>query len=156
MNFVLRTLAIATILALAACNPTKTVKPSTAETAVETVPAIPDAAMGKKIGERAVLRWKNIIGGKFAEAYEMLSPGYRQTHEKAEYIEVISNRPVRWTNATFVSTDCASPDVCNVRVNISFEVMLPSVGKVPSENILEEKWIRAGNDWFFFPASAGK
>jgi hypothetical protein len=156
MNYMFRILVLTVIFALAACNTTKAVKPTMPEAAAESVPVIPDVEMGKKIGARAVLRWKNIVGGKFAEAYEMLSPGYRQTHDRKEYVEVISNRPVHWTNATFVGTDCASPDLCTVRVNISFEVMMPSVGTVPSENILEEKWIRAGNEWFFFPASAGK
>ena len=112
--------------------------------------------LGKMIGDRAVMRWKNIINKKFDDAYEMLSPGYRQTHDKKEYADIIANRPVRWTNATFVGHDCSTADVCTVRVNIEFNVLMPSVGTVKSENIVEEKWIHSEKEWYFFPDNAGK
>ena len=152
-NLILRTLVLAAVVLLSACGTTKT---STTVNGEQVVQSSPSEAQGKKIGERAELRWDNIINKKFDAAYEMLSPGYRQTHDKKEYAEVIGNRPVHWTKATYLGHECASADVCTIRVNVVFNVLMPSVGTVKSENIIEEKWIRAGNEWFFFPAQAGK
>lgn len=152
MNLIFRTLVIATAILLAACSTTKPEAPSAA---LESIPTTAEA-FGPTIGARAVLRWNNLIGGKFDDAYEMLSPGYRQTHDKKEYGEILRNRPVRWTKATFVDHACESKDVCTLRLNISFELMLPAVGTVPSENIVEEKWLNADGQWFFLPTSVGK
>ena len=153
MNLIFRTVALAAVVALSACG---TTKPGSATRGEETIQNLSKEDFGKKIGGRAVQRWKNIINKKFDEAYEMLSPGYRQTHDKKDYAEIIANRPVRWTNATFVGHECATADVCTVRVNIEFNLLMPSVGTVKSENIVEEKWIRAENEWYFFPDNAGK
>ena len=153
MNLIFRTLFIAAVVVLSACS---TTKPSVTANGEQVVQSLPTEAQGKKIGKRAELRWKNIIGKKFDEAYDMLSPGYRQTHDKKEYAEVIANRPVHWTKATYVGHECASADVCTIRVNVEFNMVMPSVGTVNSENIIEEKWIRVDNEWFFFPAQVAK
>lgn len=153
MNLIFRTLLIAAVIVVSACSTTKPGSPADRE---ENTQVISKEELGKMIGDRAVMRWKNIINKKFDDAYEMLSPGYRQTHDKKEYAEIIANRPVRWTNATFVGHECATADVCTVRVNIEFNVLMPSVGSVKSENIVEEKWIRSEKDWYFFPDNAGK
>ena len=152
-NLILRTLVLAAVVLLSACGTTKT---STTVNGEQVVQSSPSEAQGKKIGERAELRWDNIINKKFDAAYEMLSPGYRQTHDKKEYAEVIGNRPVHWTKATYVGHECESADVCTVRVSIEFSVLMPSIGLVKSENVVVEKWLRVESEWFFFPDNAGK
>lgn len=153
MNLIFRTLVITAVVVLSACSTTKPAMPANGEQVVQSMPT---EAQGKQIGKRAEQRWKNIIGKKFDDAYEMLSPGYRQTHDKKEYAEVIANRPVHWTKATYIGHECESAEVCTIRVNIEFDVLMPSVGKVKSENVVNEKWIRIENDWYFFPDNAGK
>ena len=148
-----RTLVITAAVFLAACSPTKPGAPVSGEQVSQSPPT---QAQGEKIGQRAVLRWENIINKKFDDAYAMLSPGYRQTHDKKEYAEIIGNRPVRWTKATYVGHECESADVCTVRVSIEFSVLMPSVGLVKSENVVVEKWLRVDSEWFFFPDNAGK
>lgn len=152
MNLVFRTLVIAAVVFLAACS---TQKPASRVESLENVPTTAQE-FGPKIGARAVLRWNNLIGGKFDDAYEMLSPGYRDTHDKKVYGDIMRDRPVHWTKATYLDHVCASEDLCTVRLNISFEVVLPAVGNVPSENIVEEKWLHNKGEWFFFPANTGK
>jgi hypothetical protein len=145
-----RLLAAGTLLALAACNPA-TVKP-----AAPTADTAPKAAMAdlKMLGERAVKRWTNIIGGEFDAAYDVLSPGYRQTHERKEYADIMRNRPVRWTNAKFLDQSCDSPEVCSVKIMIEFTISMPGVGTVPSQDVLLEKWIKSGDAWYFLPDNA--
>ncbi len=150
-----RTLVISAAIFLVACSTTNTAVPSDNNADLENVPTT-DKTFGPKLAELVVLRWNNLIGGKFDDAYEMLSPGYRQTHEKKEYGEILRNRPVRWTKATYVDHNCSSDELCTVRVNIAFQVTLPGVGTVPSENIVEEKWLRVGGGWYFFPENAAK
>lgn len=153
MNLIFRTLVITAVVVLSACSTTKPSMPPDGEQVAQSMPT---EAQGKAIGKRAEQRWKNIIGKKFDDAYDMLSPGYRQTHDKKEYAEVISNRPVHWTKATYLGHECESAEVCTIRVNIEFDVVMPSVGKVKSENVVNEKWIRIENEWYFFPDNAGK
>lgn len=153
MNLMLRTLIIAAVVALSACGTTKTATTANGEQGSQLPPT---QAEGEKIGLRAVKRWENIINKKFDDAYEMLTPGYRQTHDKKEYADVIANRPVRWTKATYIDHECESADVCTIRVNIEFNVLMPGVGTVKSENVVVEKWLRVENKWFFFPDYVGK
>ncbi len=153
MNLIFRTLVIAAIVFLAACSPTKPVSPRSDE---EVSQSPPTQAQGEKIGQRAVQRWENIINKKFDDAYEMLTPGYRQTHDKKQYAEVLGSRPVRWTKATYIGHECESADVCTIKISIEFNMTMPSVGIVRSENPVSEKWLRVGNEWFFFPDNVGK
>lgn len=156
MNPILRTLIIAAVVMFSACSTTKTTPPLPASGAQVDQSAVPTTAQGDEIGKRAVKRWENIINKKFDDAYDMLSPGYRETHDKKQYADTIGNRPVKWSKATYVGHDCTSPDVCTIRVNIEFSVLMPSAGLVKSENIVEEKWLRVDKEWFFFPDNAGK
>lgn len=153
MKIIFRTLSIAAVIVVSACSTTKPESPALRD---ENMQVLSQQDLGKMIGDRAVMRWKNIIARKFDNAYELLSPGYRETHGKKEYAEVIANRPVHWTKATFVGHDCESADVCTIRVNIEFDVLMPSVGRVSSENVVNEKWIRIEDKWYFFPDNAGK
>ena len=152
-NFLFRILLATVVVALSACSPTKPVTPAGGEQISQ---SLPTKTQGEKIGQRAVQRWEYIINKKFDKAYEMLSPGYRQTHDRKDYVNVIGNRPINWTKATYVSHECQSPDVCTIRVNIEFDLMMPTAGRVKSENPVLEKWLRVENEWFFFPDNIGK
>ena len=152
-NSLFRILLATVVVAFGACSPTKPVAPAGSEQISQ---SLPTKAQGEKIGQRAVQRWENIINKKFDDAYEMLSPGYRQTHNKKDYVSVIANRPVQWTKATYIDHECQSPDVCTIRVNIEFDFMMPTAGRVKSENPVLEKWLRVENEWYFFPDNIGK
>ena len=152
-SLLLCTLVIAAGIGLSACSTTKTVTTANGEQVSQSPPT---QAEGEKIGQRAVKRWENIINKKFDDAYEMLSPGYRQTHDKVQYAQIIGNRPVHWTKATYVGHECPSADVCTISVTVAFNVLMPGAGTVKSENIVEEKWLRIENEWYFLPDNAGK
>jgi|GEM_PF-1746606 len=152
-DLILRTLVIAAVIVLSACSTTKPGTPANGEQVTQLPPT---QAQGEKIGQRAVKRWENIISKKLDDAYAMLSPGYRQTHDKTQYVQIIASRPVHWTNATYVGHECLSAVVCTIRVSVGFTVLMPGAGRVKSENIVEEKWLRVENEWYFFPESPAK
>lgn len=146
-----KTIALATIALVVACAPKTTTKP-TSSASGEVVSAA-QTGENSPVGERAVARWQHIIAGRFAEAYALLSPGYRQTITQPDYEMAIRNRPLRWTDASYMDQSCTSEDLCTVKIMLNFEVQMPSVGTVKSQDVLEEKWIRSEGQWFFLPTT---
>lgn len=103
---------------------------------------------------RATERWQLLIAGKFGEAYEYLSPGYREVVERDEYVQTMARRQVFWNQAIAGDRDCAD-QVCRVRVDVQYKVNMPvmGVGEVESATTVIENWI-AGSDgrWYFVPS----
>jgi hypothetical protein len=145
-------------LALVACKTTTTVNQPEGEKA--TVPESIDNSMPtnaqESLAARANDRWKLIIAGEFAKAYEYLSPGYRETRPKAEYVDTLRNRPIRWTKSEINDQACSETDVCTVKVLIEYEFEMPTtgVGKVTQFGVIEEKWLRLDGVWYFLPTSS--
>lgn len=146
-----KTLALATIALVVACAPSTSTKPSSADS--NAVVGGDQGGQSSPVGERAVARWQHIIAGRFADAYALLSPGYRQTISQPDYEMAIRNRPLRWTDASYMDQSCTSDDLCTVKIMLNFEVQMPSVGVVKSQDVLEEKWIRSEGDWYFLPTT---
>jgi hypothetical protein len=113
--------------------------------------------MAKSVEDRSVDRWNLIIAGKPEQAYDYLSPGYRSGRSRAEYADLMRNKPVKWTKAEFVEKDCES-DICTLGVLISFKfkMQVSGVGEMQSQQTITEKWIRSGADWFFLPDSSAR
>jgi hypothetical protein len=149
----------ALVLALAACKTSTVAEKTNKPEAVPVTPSAPSAALlnEDKLADRAVNRWKLIIAGKYDQAYEYLTPGYRQTRNRKDYGDVLANRPVRWTDAAFYDQACSAEDVCTVKINIFYEINMPvaGVGTVPATGVLEEKWLKIDGAWFFLPTSGG-
>lgn len=147
-------LTIASVLGLAACQTTP--GKSGTEQVDSKVEAVLSTADALKM--RSQERWELIVAGKFEEAYEFLSPGYRQTKAVADYAESMANRPIRWTEGLYDDHSCSNEDVCTVKVLIKFDLDMPvaNVGRVNSLDILEEKWIRVDNQWYFLPTGSNR
>ena len=104
---------------------------------------------------RAVERWNLLIAGKAAEAWEYLSPGARSTKSRDAYEAEMTQRPVRWEKVeSFETPVCASPDACTVKILVTYsmDVPLPTVGRISSPAVLEEKWIALDGVWYHVPA----
>lgn len=143
--------ALVAIALVAACAPTNSTKPS-ASASSEVVSGGKETE-ASSVGERAVARWQHIVAGRYADAYNLLSPGYRQTISQVDYELAIRNRPLRWTDASYMDQSCTSEDLCTVKIMLNFEVQMPSVGVVKSQDVLEEKWIRSEGQWYFLPTT---
>lgn len=117
-----------------------------------------DAAGGTRIApeeqvkQRAVARWSLMIERRFDEAYELMSPGYRETMAKDVYVKTMKERPVKWTRVSFQNATC-EPELCSVKLTIEAEFEMPvmRVGTVEVNDSLSEKWILTNGEWYMVP-----
>jgi hypothetical protein len=114
-----------------------------------------DASPTAKLEQRALERWKLLIGKQPDKAWEFLSPGVRSTWTREKYAAEMSQRPVQWEKVqNHGETVCEAEDACLVKllVTYSMDVPLPNVGRVTSPAVLEEKWIALDGVWYHVPA----
>lgn len=106
---------------------------------------------------RAIERWKLLIAGDTAAAYEYLSPGVRSTKPQNVYAAEMSARPIRWESVELHEQEpvCETEDACIVKVLVTYsmDVPLPNVGRVMSPSVQEEKWIALDGVWYHVPAA---
>lgn len=110
--------------------------------------------MPTTVEERAVQRWQHLIDGRADLAWNYLTPGVRSAKPQAKYAEEMSDRPVKWTKVAFRDKECESDDVCTVRIDLEYRVMMPvvRVGEMTVPAMLNERWLRIGGQWFHLPA----
>ena len=105
---------------------------------------------------RALERWKLLIAGDTAAAYEYLSPGVRSTKPQSVYATEMAARPIRWEKVELHEPKpvCETADACIVKVLVTYsmDVPLPNVGRVTSPSVQEEKWIALDGVWYHVPA----
>lgn len=101
---------------------------------------------------RSLKRWDYLIERRFDEAYELLSPGYRETQAKEAYVKTMKDRPVQWTRVFFQKATC-EPAVCTVeiQVNAQFQMPVMRVGTVDAINVVTESWIASDGEWYLVP-----
>jgi hypothetical protein len=141
-------LTAACALTLAACAGQAT------RPAADSKPAQAQLAPEEAAGERAIKRWDLLIERRFEEAYELLSPGYRETMSKEAYVKTMKNRPVQWTRANFQKATC-EPELCSVeiQVNAQFQMPVMRVGTVDAMSFVSENWILSDGEWYLVPAA---
>jgi hypothetical protein len=102
--------------------------------------------------QRALKRWDLLIERRFEEAYDLLSPGYRQTLSKEAYVKTMKDRPVQWTRVIFNKATC-EPEVCavEIQVNAQFQMPVMRVGTVDALNMVSENWILSDGEWYLVP-----
>ena len=102
--------------------------------------------------QRAVTRWSLLIERRFDEAYELMSPGYRETMTKEAYVKTMKDRPVQWTRVSFQSATC-EPELCSVKVRVDaqFEMPVMRVGTVEVLDFITENWILNDGEWYMVP-----
>ena len=147
-KFLLSTIAA---LALTACG-TKIVKPAD-EGAEPAKAAMTLSELRPLLQERSTARWRFLIQRAAAKAYDYLTPGYRATRTREDYAKLMNERPVKWKDVAFIDAECDEPQLCLVRLNITYEIDMPvqMVGKVESIDVQNEKWIQVEGEWFHLP-----
>ncbi|HET6604083.1 MAG TPA: hypothetical protein VFG21_07695 [Xanthomonadaceae bacterium] len=108
--------------------------------------------------ERAAERWDLLVAGKADQAWDYLTPGYRQTRPRELYAAEIAVRPVRWTSAEVMGVECPEQDRCMVKVKIDYSLRSQArgVGMIESYVVSDETWIRSDRGWFHLPPEAAK
>jgi hypothetical protein len=116
--------------------------------------AEPDAKPEDVVKVRAVARWESLIDKRFEDAYDYLSPGYREVRPKDDYVKVMASRPLQWTRAKFVSATC-DQETCavSIEVHANFEMPVMRVGTVETLTVVTENWIRSDGEWYLVPAA---
>jgi hypothetical protein len=139
-------LVAACALMLAACAGQAT------RPAAESRPAASKAAPEDQAKQRALKRWDLLIERRFDEAYQLLSPGYRQTMPQESYVKTMKDRPVQWTRVLFHKATC-EVEVCTVeiQVNAQFQMPVMRVGTVDAINMVSENWILSSGEWYLVP-----
>ncbi len=101
---------------------------------------------------RALKRWEYLVERRFDAAYELLSPGYRETQSKEAYVKTMKDRPVQWTGVFFQKATC-EPAVCavEIQVNAQFQMPVMRVGTVDALNVVTENWIVSDGEWYLVP-----
>jgi hypothetical protein len=108
----------------------------------------------EQLTTRPTERWQHLIARRGEQAWEYLSPGYRSTRDKADYIKRMTATPVTWLNAEHHSLECDDSGVfCAVNLKVSFRVASRQlgVGEIESFNFLTERWIRVDGIWYHVP-----
>ena len=114
----------------------------------------PTASAAGSLEARAKQRWDLLVAGRFAEAYDFLSPGYRAVNPREEYAAGLMGRPVRWLSAEVKEKSCPEGEAyCDIHVDVQYEVQstLPGVGSLKSVGPLQERWIEIDGSWYFVP-----
>lgn len=106
------------------------------------------------VEQRAVKRWELLIDKQFEQAYELLSPGYREVRSKEDYVKIMRGRPLQWTRVHFRKADCEA-EACSVdlEVHAEFEMPVLRVGTVETLTVVTENWILDGGTWYLVPAA---
>jgi len=115
-----------------------------------------DSAMTtqERIKARSVMRWELLIDKKFEEAYELLSPGYREVRPREDYVKIMRGRPVQWTRVLFKQAKCeAESCIVDIEIHAQFEMPVMRVGTVDTLTVLTENWILSDGEWYLVPAA---
>lgn len=109
------------------------------------------------VRERAVERWNLLIAHKPDQAYDYLSPGYRATQTRDEYVKSKNASVIHWQSIAPVDQKCES-DTCVVHLVITSTVTLPQLQghEVKSESPLTEHWLKTDGQWYFLPPDVQK
>lgn len=106
------------------------------------------------VDARAVQRWEHLIAKRGGDAYEYLTPGYRETHPKDVYAATMSNRPVHWKEVKFQGKECADENSCVVHLLITYDLRMTAAipGPVTGFSGQTENWIRIKGVWYYLPS----
>lgn len=109
----------------------------------------PEATPEQRVSERAIQRWQALIARDIGEAYEFLSPAYRQAVSLDRYKSSIGGA-VAWQDVEVKRVECKQ-DLCDVSLMIRYKYKNNTVAAdFESSTVLEEKWVLSDGDWWYF------
>lgn len=101
------------------------------------------------VEERAQERWDLLVAGEYGEAWEYLSPSYRELVPRSDYAEDMRRQPMKWLEAEVVGSECEA-DACRVLVEGVYQPVRAQ-GKLKDMTMpreLEEQWMLAEGAWW--------
>lgn len=101
---------------------------------------------------RATDRWKLLVAGEPARAYQYLTPGYRATKSEKDYVDWARARQVVWTQAQYQEHTCSDPESCKVGLQLTVKVKLRGVaGEHETTTYISENWLKIDGVWYHLP-----
>lgn len=98
--------------------------------------------------ERVRARWRSLISGDFARAYEFETPGFRQATELDSYRASFGSA-ARWSGVDIRGVELAGDGrVATVDLLVSYEVVLPDGTQYPGRRPMTERWLFKEGDWW--------
>lgn len=115
--------------------------------ACASAPDSPD--IEQSVEERAQARWDYLVARNPGEAWEFLTPGYRERTSRDHYARLMSGRPVRWQSAEVLGADCEG-DRCEVQARVTYNVPGARHGqdRLILDRTLQEVWVRIDGQWW--------
>jgi len=101
-------------------------------------------------------RWNGIISNELDKAYSYYSPGYKEVESLEGFkLRILTAQlNIKWTQGTFKSAECSSEDVCEVRVEVTYNYSFSKRSLGGVENMvteLKENWIKIDGKWVHVP-----
>ena len=98
----------------------------------------------------ATQRWQALLAGKFDQAYEFATPGFRKLRSVDSYRTNRSAVPVKWVSAEVLRANC-EPTRCTVTVKVLSEPRMPGFRKLSTlESGVDEVWVLEDGQWWIF------
>lgn len=101
---------------------------------------------------RAGAYFDAMIAQDYRRAYEMLSPGYRETNSFSRYAQ-LKLPPGVYRDAVVERKECASEQVCDVITRVTF-LYGDHMGVLRGTEVsmhLRERWLKVDGRWYLLP-----
>ena len=98
---------------------------------------------------RSEARWKLVLDRNYEEAWDYLTPGFRETTNRYDYARDRTGRPFRYLGAAVMSEECQE-DICKIKVLVRYRAIAAPSGmsKMTLSREIEETWIRVDGSWW--------
>lgn len=104
----------------------------------------------ERVGNRAVERWHALMAGDIKKAYSYLGPGYRSAVPLAAYEAKLTAAQVIWKKVDLKAVKC-EPELCTVDLGLDYRPKVKGFEAYQLQKSLTEKWVKAGNQWWYVP-----
>lgn len=99
------------------------------------------------VRERAQARWDALLAGKWAEAYQYLSPASRGMMTFERYRGSFGAL-VSWKTAQVHAVSCPQPDRCTASIKVTYVPTLRRGTLSTIETSVEENWLLDAGQWW--------
>src|SRR5262249_11461973 len=103
---------------------------------------VPQRSDEEIVAGKAQVRWNALVAGDFKTAYEMISPAGRSVVTQEGWSNTLKRG--FWKDARVKQEKCASPELCEVDLEIEYEY----AGR-RTRTPFNEKWVKQDSDWWF-------
>ncbi len=104
------------------------------------------------VEERAQARWDAVLSRDYDAAYSYYSPGYRSSTSRVDFEIALRLRRISIESAEVEESSCEA-NACTVQARVEYLVVspVPGIDEWKSKRLVEERWIRTKDEWWYLP-----